>query len=139
MSTESPKSKADGESANEELPLGTTAPYARMHRFIKRGVFVCLFALVIEGAFTVPALAIWYGYPTLSFQEICSEMLKVRYSDDTLECEYPYPLFGPPEGAGQETAEDEWGVQPKPGWDPIGFRELVRNHEEREAREAAGN
>lgn len=139
MSAESPKSPSVDESPDEDLPLGTTPPYARMHRFIKRGVFVCLFALVIEGAFTVPALAIWYGYPTLSFQEICSEMLKVRYSDDTLECEYPYPLFGPPEGAGQQTAEDEWGVQPKPGWDPIGFRELVRNHEEREAREAAGN
>ncbi|HEY9312468.1 hypothetical protein [Williamsia sp.] len=138
MSTETPKSESDEDSAGEALPLGTTAPYARMHKFIRRGVFVCLFALVIEGAFTVPALAIWYGYPTLSFQEICSEMMKVRYSDDTLECEYPYPLFGPPEGAGQQTAEDEWGVQPKPGWDPIGFRELVKNHEEREAREAAG-
>ena len=134
MSTSPPTA----EKSAEELPLGTTAPFARMHKWIKRGVFVCLFALVIEGAFTVPALAIWYGWPTLSFQEICSELMKVRYSDDAMECEYPYPLFGPPEGAaGKDTAEDTWGIQPTPGWDTIGFRELVRNHQEREAREAA--
>jgi hypothetical protein len=125
------------EQASEELPLGTTPPFARMHLWIKRGVFVCLFALVIEGAFTVPALAIWYGWPTLSFQQICSEMLKVRYSDDTMECQYPYPLFGPPEGAaGKDTAKDAWGIQPTPEWKPIGFRELVRNHDERLARQA---
>jgi hypothetical protein len=113
-----------------------------MHRWLRRGIFVCLFALVIEGAFTVPALALWYGWPTLSFTEICSELMKVRYSDDTLECEHPYPLSGapfggPPEAAGQRTAQDEWSIQPKPGWDRIGFRELVRIHEDRLAREAA--
>ncbi|MEV0107163.1 hypothetical protein AB0H42_12575 [Nocardia sp. NPDC050799] len=131
-----------GDPENDELPLGTTAPYARMHRWLRRGIFVCLFALVIEGAFTVPALALWYGWPTLSFTEICSELMKVRYSDDTLECEHPYPLSGPPfggppEAAGQRTAQDEWSIQPKPGWDRIGFRELVRIHEARLAREAA--
>ncbi len=104
------KTESDGKVA-DDLPLGTTPAFARMHKWIKRGVFVCLFALVVEGAFTVPALAIWYGWPQLSFQEICSELMKVRYSDDTMECEYPpYPLFGPPEGAaGKDTAEDEWG------------------------------
>jgi hypothetical protein len=131
-------SLAAEKASEEELPLGTTPPFARMHKWIKRGVFVCLFALVIEGAFTVPALAIWYGWPTLSFQEICSEMMKVRYSDDTMECQYPYPLFGPPEGAaGKDTAKDAWGIQPTPEWKPIGFRELVRNHDERLARQAA--
>jgi hypothetical protein len=133
-------SPAAEKASEEELPLGTTPPFARMHKWIKRGVFVCLFALVIEGAFTVPALAIWYGWPTLSFQEICSEMMKVRYADDTMECQYPYPLFGPPEGAaGKDTARDSWGIQPTPEWKPIGFRELVRNHDERLARQAAGN
>ncbi|MGW0018178.1 hypothetical protein ACWDUD_07600 [Rhodococcus sp. NPDC003382] len=129
------KASPEDRPAEDELPLGTTPTYARMHKWIKRGVFVCLFALVVEGAFTVPALAIWYGWPQLSFQEICSELMKVRYSDDTLECEYPYPLFGPPEGAaGKDTARDEWGIQPTPGWERIGFRELVRNHQEREGR-----
>ena len=133
---------ATDRSSTEDLPLGTTLPFARMHRWLKRGIFVCLFALVIEGAFTMPALAIWYGWPTLSFTEICSELMKVRYSDDTLECKHPYPLGGAPfggpsEAAGQKTAQDGWGIQPKPKWDKIGFRELVRIHEEREARQAA--
>ncbi|MFD5176746.1 hypothetical protein ACWF9G_33360 [Nocardia sp. NPDC055029] len=128
--------------AGEDLPLGTTPTFARMHKFLKRGIFVCLFALVIEGAFTVPALALWYGWPTLSLHEICDEMIKVRYSDDSLTCEYPAafnapPLGGQAEGAGQTTARDEWGVQPKPGWERIGFRELVRHHDERVARQQA--
>jgi hypothetical protein len=138
----SKKPSPAGDPENDELPLGTTVPYARMHRWLRRGIFVCLFALVIEGAFTVPALALWYGWPTLSFTEICSELMKVRYSDDALECEHPYPLSGPPfggppEAAGQRTAQDEWSIQPKPGWDRIGFRELVRIHEDRLARAAA--
>lgn len=53
--------------------------------------------LVVEGAFTLPFMAVYYGYPTLSLTEICSELLKVRYSDDTLECKFPpYPPLGPP-------------------------------------------
>lgn len=126
--------------AGQDLPLGTTPTYARMHKLLRRGIFVCLFALVIEGAFTVPALALWYGWPTLSLHEICDEMIKVRYSDDTLTCQYPAdfnapPLGGRPEAAGQTTARDQWGVQPKPGWEHIGFRELVRHHDERIARQ----
>ncbi|MEU1545926.1 hypothetical protein [Nocardia sp. NPDC005745] len=133
---------AQTKSDSTELPPGTTAENARMHRWLRRAIFVCLFALVTEGAFTVPALALWYGWPTLSFTEICSELMKVRYSDDTVECEHPYPLSGPPfggapEAAGQATARDDWGIQPKPGWDRIGFRELVRIHEERIARQEA--
>jgi hypothetical protein len=130
-------------SGEHELPLGTTPPYARMHKWLKRALFVCLFALVIEGAFTMPAMAIWYGWPTLSLTEICSELLKVRYSDDTLECKYPYPMGGAPfggapEAAGEQTAKDKWGVQPVPQYPRIGFRELVRIHDERLARQAAG-
>ena len=109
-----------------------------MHKWIKRAVLVCLVALVIEGAFTLPFMAVYYGYPTLSLTEICSELLKVRYSDDTLECKVPYPALGPPEGAeGKDTAQDEWGIQPVPKYNRLGFRELVRIHEEREARQAA--
>jgi hypothetical protein len=129
--------------AQPELPLGTMPPYARMHKWLKRGLFVCLFALVVEGAFTLPGMAIYYGWPTLSLGEICDELMKVRYSDDTLECKFPYPMSGAPfggapEAAGQQTARDDWGIQPVPHYDRIGFRELVRIHEEREAREAAG-
>ena len=111
---------------------------AWFYKWIKRAVLVCLVALVIEGAFTLPFMAVYYGYPTLSLTEICSELLKVRYSDDKLECQVPYPALGPPEGAeGKDTAQDEWGIQPVPQYNRIGFRELVKIHEEREAREAA--
>ena len=121
-----------------ELAPGTTAYYARMHKWILRAAFVCLAALVIEGGFTLPFMAIYYGYPTLSLTQICSELYKIRYSDDALECKVPYPPFGPPEGAeGKDTALDQWGIQPIPKYHRLGFRELVRIHEEREARQAA--
>ena len=50
----------------DDLPPGTTPYYANMHKWIKRAVLVCLVALVIEGAFTLPFMAVYYGYPTLS-------------------------------------------------------------------------
>ncbi|PQD99125.1 hypothetical protein CYL16_19020 [Mycobacterium sp. EPG1] len=127
----------------KSLPLGTEPVWARMHKWLKRGLYVCLFGLVIEGSLTVPVIAVWYGWPTLSLTEICSELLKVRYSDDTLECQQPYPIGGPPfggapEAAGQQTARDEWGIQPKPKYDSIGFRELIRIREDRLARQPSG-
>ena len=133
---------ADGDSRSDDLPLGTTKQYARMHKWLKRGILVCLVGLVIEGSFTLPFLAIYYGYPTLGFRDICSELMKVRYNDDSLECKYPYdfpgpPFGGAPEGAGIATAKDQWGVQPKPEYPRIGFRELVRIHDERIARQNA--
>jgi hypothetical protein len=122
----------------EDLAPGTTPHYANMHKWIQRAVVVCLVALVIEGAFTLPFMAIYYGYPTLSVTQICSELLKIQYSNDTLECKYPYPPFGPPEGVvGKATAQDVWGIQPIPKYHRLGFRELVRIHDEREARKAA--
>jgi hypothetical protein len=110
-----------------------------MHRWLQRGLYVCLFALVVEGAFIFPFMLVWYGWPTLSLQEICSELYKVRFSDDTRECLYPYPLFGPAEGAGQTTARDVWGVQPRPLYKRIGFRELVEIRDERLGRQAAAD
>ena len=126
----------------ESLPLGTASTWARMHTWLKRGLYVCLFGLVIEGSLTVPVMAIWYGWPTLSLTEICSELMKVRFSDDSLECQQPYPIGGPPfggapEAAGQQTARDDWGVQPKPKYESIGFRELVKIHEERTAQQSS--
>ena len=137
MSKNTPTADAE---ADKELPQGTTPAFARMHKWLKRFIIICLFGLVIEGAFTVPVLAVWYGAPTLSLTEICDEFMKVRWSDETAECEYPHPIGGPPfggpgEGTGRDTAKTEWGVQPKSNLDRIRFRELVRNKEEREARE----
>lgn len=119
------------------LPPGTTEGNARLHKWLHRGLFVCLTALALEGAFTFPALAIWYGFPTLSLVEMCSELQKVRFSDDSRECIFPYPLFGPAEAAGQQTSRDDWGVQPKPQYQRIGFRELVKRRDARLAAAAA--
>ena len=129
----------DDQKPADDLPPGTTPYYARMHKWIKRAVMVCLVALVIEGAFTLPFMAIYYGWPTLSLTQICGELLKVRYSNDTMECQFPYPMFGPPEGAaGKATAQDQWGIQPVPHYHRLGFRELVRIHDERLARQSSG-
>jgi len=126
------------ESSTDKLPLGTTPPYARMHKWLQRGLLVCLAALVLEGAFTFPLLALWYGWPTLSLQEICSEFLKIQFADDKKECVYPYPLFGPPEGAGQTAArQDVWGVQPKPLYKRVEFGEFITRRDARLARQAA--
>src|SRR3546814_10041985 len=62
------------------LPVGTTAPYAAMHKWLQRGLFVCLTVLVFEGAFSLPLILVWMGWPTLTPVEVCSEMMKVRYS-----------------------------------------------------------
>ncbi|HEV7579455.1 MAG TPA: hypothetical protein VGO77_03425 [Mycobacterium sp.] len=138
MTTSSPTEEKDPAKDVEDLEPGTTPYYARMHRWIKRAVVVCLVALVIEGAFTLPFMAVYYGYPTLSLTEICSELLKIRYSNDTLECQYPYPPLGPPEGAaGKATAQDVWGIQPIPKYHRLGFRELVKIHNDRLARQHA--
>lgn len=126
------------QSSTQSLPLGTTPAFAGMHKWLQRGLFVCLTALVIEGAFIVPFCLAWYGWPTLTVHEMCSELLKVRYSSDTAECIYPYPLFGPAEGSlHKQSAQDSWGVQPTPQYKRIGFRDLVKWRDERLARQAA--
>lgn len=118
--------------SEQEHPMGTSSYFANMHKWLQRGLFVCLTALVLEGAFTFPLLAIWYGWPQLSLQEICSEFLKIQFADDEKECLYPYPLFGPPEGRGQtEARQDVWGIQPKPLYDRVEFREFVKKRDER--------
>jgi len=121
----------------DTLALGTTPAFAGIHKWLERGLFVCLAALVLEGAFTFPLLAIWYGWPQLTLQEICTEFERVRFHDETRECIYPYPLFAPAEGEGQKTAQDVWGVQPKPLYKAVQFREFVRRKEARLARDAA--
>lgn len=144
MSTSADERNRLDESVTDELPVGTTKEYARLHKWMRRGIMVCLVGLVLEGAFTLPFLAIWYGYPTLGFRDICSELMKVRYSNESLECQYPYPFPGPPisgapEGAGIKTAKDQWGIQPVPQYPRLGFRELVKIHDQRIARESAGH
>jgi hypothetical protein len=55
-----------------------------------------------------------------------------------VECKFPYPPPGPPEGAASKgTAQDVWGIQPIPKYYWLGLRELVRIHDEGLARQAA--
>jgi hypothetical protein len=122
---------------SRKLPPGTTEAFSGMHKWLQRGLIVCLVALVLEGALTFPLLAIWYGWPTLSLQQICSEFEKIRFNDDSRECIYPYPLFASSEGAGQTTSQDAWGIQPYPGYKRVEFRGLIKRREARLAREAA--
>ena len=95
MTTSSPANE-DGKA--DALPPGTTPYYARMHKWIKRAVLVCLIALVIEGAFTLPFMAIYYGYPTLSLTEICSELLKGPVFQRHIGMSIPVPGVGATRG-----------------------------------------
>ena len=127
----------------ENLPAGTTAYFANMHRWLQRGLFVCLVVLVFEASFSLPGLLIWFGWPTLTITEVCDELMKVRWSDDTAECLVPHPLYGANEGEGRTvgpnaTAQDQWGIQPRPEYKRIGWQGLLKNRDERLAREAAG-
>lgn len=126
-------------SENEDnLPVGTTAPFARMHKWLQRGLFVCLVALVIEASLSLPGLLVWFGWPTLSVTEVCHELMKVRWHNDDAECLVPHPLWGDNEGTiYRDSAYDEWGIQPRPQYRGIYFRDLVKFRDERLAREAA--
>lgn len=126
----------------DNLPVGTTEHFANMHKWLQRGLFVCLVALVLEASFSLPGLLIWFGWPTLSVTEVCDELMKVRWTDDSAECLVPHPLYGDNEGEGRTvgpnaTAQDEWGIQPRPQYKRINFRDLVKFRDERLAREAA--
>lgn len=125
-------------STDNNLPLGTTEHYATMHKWLQRALWPCLVILVIEASLSLPLIAVWMGWPTLSLTEICHEMTKVRYSNDNAECKVPHPLFDPSEGyAFKDTAQDVWGIQPRPLYKRIGYRDLVRFRDERLAREDA--
>ena len=121
----------------QSLPVGTTGPFARMHRWLQRALWVCLVALVFEASASLPGLLIWFGWPTLSVSEVCHELMKVRWHNDDAECLIPHPLYGENEGTiYRDSAFDEWGIQPRPQYRGIMFRDLVRYRDERLAREA---
>jgi hypothetical protein len=120
------------------LPLGTTPATAKLHRRIQNCCYVLLVGLVLEGSLMVPLTLAWYGWPTLSVHEICDELNKVIYSDPNYHCKTGYPLttapYGDaPAGANQKTTKDKGIVQPTPDYPRIGFRDLVRIHNERVA------
>lgn len=127
---------------DKKLPLGTTEHFSNMHKWLQRALFVCLVALVIEASLSLPGLLVWFGWPTLTVTEVCDELMKVRWSDDKAKCLIPHTLYGENEGEGRTTgpnatAQDEWGIQPRPQYKRIGFRDLVKFRDERLEREAA--
>ena len=122
-----------------DLPVGTTAHFANMHKWLQRALWPCLVVLVIEASLSLPGLLIWFGWPTLSVTEVCDELMKVRWSDDNAVCLTPHPLYGANEGEGRTigpnaTAQDQWGIQPRPEYKRIGYRDLVKFRDERLAR-----
>lgn len=120
---------------------GTDPEDVRLHKIVKGFAFFCLFGLVIEGTFYVPFIVAWYGWPTLSMQEICDELHKIMWDDPRRSCQYPYELLGPSEPRRYEPyTKDLSGpsspVSPMPLYKRLEFRELVRIHEARIAAQA---
>ena len=123
-----------------ENSAGTDPKDAKLHKIVKGFAYFCLFGLVIEGTFFVPFAVAWYGWPTLSMQEICDELNKIVYNDQTRVCHYPYELLAPSEPRRYDDyLKDLSGpsspVSPMPLYTRLGFRELVEIHKRRLAAE----
>lgn len=119
-----------------EIDNGTDPEDARLHKIIKCFALFCLFGLVIEGTFFVPFVVAWYGWPTLSMQEMCDELHKIVWNDPNRSCEYPYELLGPSEPRRYDPyVKDLSGpsspVSPMPLYRRLEFRELVTIHQNR--------
>lgn len=118
---------------------GTEPHDARLHRIVYYLVIFCMCGLVIEGAFFVPAIIVWYGWPNLTVQEICDEMHKVIYQDERRTCLFPYPLLesSEPRRYSAYTVDIIGTRSPTnavPLYHRIGFRELIDIREKRLAR-----
>jgi hypothetical protein len=121
--------------------LGTQQGDEKLHKIVKGFVFFCLFGLVIEGGLFIPVMVTWYGWPTLSMQEICDEMHKVIYDDPTRVCKFPVGLLEHSEPRRyapytKDLVGNVSPVNPMPRYKRIGFRELVELRDKRLAEEA---
>jgi hypothetical protein len=121
--------------ATEKLPLGTSPQHARLHRRIQRICYVLLIGLVIEGALVAPLTLFYYGWPTLSFKQICTELQQISYNDPKAQCHGGRPLSGPPFGGKNDipaspTPNDKGVVVPTPQYPKVHFRELVKIHDQ---------
>lgn len=115
-------------------------PNKRLHNIIFILAAILLTGQVLEGAFLIPGLAVYYGWPTITLTEVCSEISKIAYHDEDRYCEFPYPLFkSTPEPWGQKNIDEIFppAQPPRPGYKRMGFREVLKVREERMARKAA--
>lgn len=115
-------------------------PHKRLHNIIFILAAILLTGQVLEGAFLIPGLAVYYGWPTITLTEVCSEISKIAYQDEDRYCEFPYPLFKwEPEPWGQKSVDDKFppAQPPNAKFERLGFREVLKVREERMARKAA--
>ena len=115
----------------ESLPAGTTALFCEYAQMVAARTIRLPRRVGDRSLIYLPGLLIWFGWPTLSVTEVCDELMKVRWSDDKAMCLVPHPLYGANEGEGRTTgpnatAQDEWGIQPRPLYKRIGYRDLVQ-------------
>ena len=125
-----------------ESSLQPENPHRRMHRVIYILTVVCLFAQVIEGSLIIPGVLLYWGFPQLGLSEICDEMYKIVYDDESRECENPPPLFRyEPEPWRQPSRDDRFGpvIQSAPRWDVPGYREVIERRHARQVRETGGS
>jgi len=116
-------------------------PHRVLHKvtFIACAIFLAV--QVIEGALMIPLILVYFGYPQVSMQEICSELYKIAYDDADRRCEYPYPLFfqdPTPEPDHYRSQSQVFGpvIPPRTHYKVPGWREMVTIVEQRKA--AAG-
>ncbi|MBW2399820.1 MAG: hypothetical protein JRG80_11165 [Deltaproteobacteria bacterium] len=116
----------------------TRNPHHRMHRVIYWITVVFLTAQVIEGSLVVPYVLVYFGFPQLGLVEICSEMQKIAYADEERVCQFPVPLFSSPEPWNYPSRAERFGpsTPPQPDWELPGFRGIIEQRREREARRA---
>ena len=127
-------------SAKARAEIEQHNPHKRLHNTIFVLAALLLTGQVIEGVLLIPGLAVYYGWPTITLTEVCSEISKIAYHDEDRYCEFPYPLFKTtPEPWGQKSVDDIFppAQPPNPKYELPGFREVLKIREERIARKAA--
>lgn len=127
----------NNKSANVALPQN---PHRRLHNTIFAIAVVLLTGQVLEGALLIPFVAVYFGWPTLTLTEVCSEMVKMAYADEDRYCEFPVPLFqSVPEPWLQKNVDHIFppATPPRPNFERLGFREVLEVRERRMQRKAA--
>lgn len=117
-------------------------PHKRLHNIIFIVAAILLTGQVLEGSFLIPFVCVYFGYPTISLTEVCSEMGKMAYKDEDFKCAFPYPLFASVPEPWTQKNHDKVSpptTPPQEHFERLGFREVLevrKNRLERQAAEA---